>query len=72
LDVSALSKIVLAEFTPFHGCPTAPAFFAEKRRWGLSADRISCPARQRRGENGKKISKFIEKYEENASGIKKS
>jgi hypothetical protein len=57
---------------PFHGRPTAPAFFAQKRRWGHSADQIPCPTRQPQGQNRKKISKIIEKSEENASGIKKS
>jgi hypothetical protein len=62
----------LEEFTPFHGRPTQPAFFAQKRRWGHSADRISCPTRERRGQNRKKLSKIIEKSEENALGVKNS
>jgi hypothetical protein len=61
----------LAEFMPFHGHPTAPAFFAQKRRWGLSVDRISCPTRDCRGENRNKLSKIIEKSEENGCGSKK-
>ena len=61
----------LAEFMRLEGSRAPPAFFGQKRRWGRSACRSSCPAHENRGQNRNKLSKIIKKSDKNALRSKK-